>query len=283
MRRRALSALSCLLAALLVAAAAATAASPRVGSETAHLRGWSATLSYSLTRKGGFSTIGRLQLRASVSGAARIDRDLALPAACGSFGCVVFDGPASMLELADLGGDAPTALVWLWTGGAHCCSVVIAVSLATGAVAQHDFGNHGASVATVSGSRVFASVDDRFSYLYTSYAASGNPIELWQLRAGRFVDVTASYPGEISRDARDLWDLVRKYRRGKEEIRGLFAAWAADACRLSGSERVEAAARPLVASGAFSPPHTDPFGPTGARFPVLLVRDLTRFGYCRRS
>ena len=267
--------------AVVLSGTAGGAQRPLVKTESAHLRAWTVTLTYGLAQRGGgiWKVLG-LHLTASAHGIRRIDRMLPLPE-CGDFGCVSFGGPASVLELADLGDGQPTAVLWLWTGGAHCCSIAETVSLSSGVVAQHDFGNHGASIARVGNARLFTSVDDRFSYLYTSYAASGNPLQLWRLTNGRFIDVTASYPGLVSRDAVHLWELVVKYRR-REEIRGLFAAWAADACRLSGWARVSAAARPLIASGAFSPPQTDPFGPTGARFPVILRRDLTRFGNCRK-
>jgi len=280
MRRLSLTVFS---AAVVIVVLAGSAGAERrvVKSESARLRAWSVTLTSGLQqRQGGLWKYLDLHLSASVHGIRRIDRALPLPGECGDFGCVVFDGQGSVLELADLGGGQPTAVLWLWTGGAHCCSVAETVSLASGAVARHDFGNHGASITRVGSARLFESVDDRFSYLYTSYAASGNPLQLWRLRNGRFVDTTASYPGLVSKDAGQLWALVQKYR-GREEIRGLFAAWAADACRLSGWGRVMSAARPLLAAGAFSPPHTDPFGPAGARFPVALRRDLTRFRYCR--
>jgi len=253
------------------------------GTESARLRAWTVTLSYELERRGaGLHALRGLHLTASLRGIRRLDRAVPLPRECGDVGCVVFDGQSPALELADLAGE-PHAVVWLWTGGAHCCSIAETISLVTGAVSRHGFGNHGASLARVGGVALFASVDDRFSYLYTSYAASANPLQLWRFRGRRFVDVTASYPGRTGADARQLWSLVTDQVHKREEARGAFAAWAADACRLSGRTRVAAAARTLVAAGAFSPPRTDPFGPTGARFPVVLLRDLTRFGYCRRA
>jgi hypothetical protein len=241
------------------------------------------TLAYRLERHDGFEKLVQLHLSTSAEGGGRLDRVLPIPKECGSLGCVVFGGSGSLLEVRDLDGRAPTALVWLWTGGAHCCSLVEAVPVAGGRVAQHDFGNHGASVARIGSVGLFSSVDDRFSYLYTSFAASLNPLQLWRLRGGRFVDVTASYRGRIAADAQRLWAFVRGQAKQRGEARGAFAAWAADACRLSGWGRVARAAAPLVASGVFSPPRTDSFGPTGKRFPPVLRRDLTRFGYCRRG
>jgi hypothetical protein len=268
--------------ALLVACAAALAGAGAARSagavtETAHLRGWTTTLRIEL-REGGH--VRALHLHASAAGRTRLDRNLPLPGICRDGGCPVLDG-ARVLELDDVGGFAPAAVLWLWTGGAHCCSVAQIVPLDGGPVVTRNFGNPGASVVHVDGTALFATEDDRFSYLYTSYAASARPLLLLRLRRGRFADVTASYRGRIGADARGLWSLVRQQVRRREEARGAFAAWAADACRLSGRARVEAAARPLVAAGAFSPPRTDlGSGPLGARFPMRLLRDLTRWGYC---
>lgn len=266
-------------AAALVAVASAAGAGRHTKTETVRLRAWTVTLTYELDRLESFDQLRSLHLRAGAKGRTRLERDVPLPALCQDGGCEVLDG-AGLLEVHDLGGAAPTAVLWLWTGGAHCCSVAETVPLDGGRISVRNFGNPGASTTTVAGRPLFASEDDRFSYLYTSYAASARPLQLWRLADGRFVDVTASYPGLISRDARDLWAFLKTVVHRKEEARGVFAAWAADACRLSGPRRIEAAAWPLVASGVFSPPRTDPFGPTGARFPVVLLRDLTRWGYC---
>jgi hypothetical protein len=262
-----------------VPASSVGAGRPVVKSESAHLRAWTVTITYRLAGGDPFS-LHEIHVRADIGRATTLDRDIPLTQPCRDARCEIVG--ARSFQVLDLGGGAPTAVLWLWTGGAHCCVIALTVSLAGGAVALHDFGNPGAQIIKVGGQTLFRSADDRFSYLYTSYAESGAPVQIWLLRSGGFVNVTASYLSRISNDARRYWALTQTYVRRKVDIRGLFAAWAADACRLSGRARVEAAARPFVAAGDFSPPRTDPFGPTGKRFPVVLVRDLTRFGYCRK-
>jgi hypothetical protein len=277
MRRAVGAAAACLFSVVL--SVPVGAASARQWTETARLRDWTVTLTYIVdARSEGFSTLRHLRLVGRLHGATRIERNVPLPSACGAIGCQAM---GSILEVADLGGGSPTAVLWLWTGGAHCCSVVETVSLARGDLTRHSFGNHGASIVRIGGARLFSSADDRFSYLYTSYAASLNPLQIWAFRQDRFVDVTASYPGLVGRDAVELWKVVRTQVRKREEARGAFAAWAADACRVTSRERVERVAQALAAKGAFSTPAMDAFGPRGARFPVALMRDLTRFGYCR--
>ncbi len=260
---------------------AAVAATHASHVETARLRGWTVTLTARLERNESFSTLSGLELRATLRGAPVLERDVRLPAACRDGGCTVLDDTMRMLEVRDLGDGRPSAVLWLFTGGAHCCSVVQVVPLGPGAVAVKNFGNPGASIGRIGGVPIFDSQDDRFSYLYASYAASARPLQLWRLRGGRFVDVTASYRGRIAADARGLaTELTRTVRRG-EEARGLFAAWAADTCRLGSRTRVEARLAELLAAGAFSPPRTEDLGPMGGRYRAVLLRDLERWGYCR--
>lgn len=228
-----------------------------------------------------FSTLKGIHLRATVRGERVLDREVRLPSTCQDGGCIVVDETIRMLALHDLGGERPAGVLWLFTGGAHCCSVVQVVPLGGGAEAVKNFGNPGASIGRIGGVPVFASQDDRFSYLYTSYAASVRPLQLWRLRNGRFVDVTASHRGRVAADARGLEAELARLLPRKEEVRGIFAAWGADTCRLGGRARVEARLRELLATGAFSPPRTEGLGPVGPRYGAALLRDLTRWGYCR--
>ncbi len=67
-------------------------------------------------------------------------------------------------------------------GGATHVETVQVVPLGGGTAVVKGFGNPGASIGRIGGVPVFASQDDRFSYLYTSYAASVRPLQLWRLR-----------------------------------------------------------------------------------------------------
>jgi hypothetical protein len=247
----------------------------------ATLRDWSARVDVTVSTRSGFEALSGLVLHVERNGRTVLDREIPLPAACEDGGCVIVD-PAfqDMLELKDLGSAAPTALLWLWTGGAHCCSVLQTASIPDGRVAGRNFGNAGAVIDRIAGIPLFVSADDRFSYLYTSYAASGRPIQLLRLRDGRFVDVTLSFPGRIAVDAREWWKLVLSVRKSGEDARGVFAAWAADRCRLGHRKVVESRLADGVASGLFSPPRVADLGPTGPRYARALLRDLERWNYC---
>ena len=236
--------------------------------ETVRLRGWTTTITARLGLRESFSTLMGIHLRATLRGEPVLDREVRLPATCRDGGCTVIDDTIRMLELHAVGGERPAAVLWLFTGGAHCCSVAQVVPLGTGKTAVKNFGNPGASIGRIGGVTIFASQDDRFSYLYTSYTASVRPLQLWRLRNGRFVDVTASYRGRVAADARGLEAELTKLVRRKEEARGMFAAWAADTCRLGGRARVEARLRELLAAAAFSPPRAEDLGrPGGAMVP----------------
>lgn len=280
-RARALLAVAALVGAFSVVCPAA-ARPPETRTQIVHLRAWTVTLTYQVRPFTGLMSLTRLHLRATAGDSIRIDRDLPLPGICLGGGCEVFGGPASILEVRDLGGSTPTAVLWLYSGGAHCCSIAEIVPLDRRPLLLRNFGDPGARIIRVGTAALFRTADDRFAYLYTSYAASAFPLALFRLRGGHLVDVTSSYRGRIAGDARTLWTWVVKVRRQKQEVRGLFAAWAADACRLSGRARVEKVADTFARTGVFSPPFTEPGpGPTGSRFPAVLLRDLTRWGYCR--
>lgn len=140
----------------------------------------------------------------------------------------------------DLDADGEPEVVYtsFW-GGAHCCTI--------GQVYRYDarrhdyrsvsrnFGDPGYRLRDLEGDgRVeWMSADWRFDYEFASYAASGQPIQIWHFRHGRFRDVTNRYPGRIRRDGRAWWRRYRRIRhRHDGEQCGQVAAWAADKYRL---------------------------------------------------
>lgn len=122
-------------------------------------------------------------------------------------------------------------LLDLYTGGAHCCSVLQIFSFdpATGTyvMTEHDFGDPGYRIKDLGGDGQleFVTADDSFAYAFTDYAASGLPIQILTFAGGHFTDVTRQYPKLIAKDAaRFLKDFKHDLRDGV----GLIAAWAAD-------------------------------------------------------
>jgi hypothetical protein len=131
----------------------------------------------------------------------------------------------------------PEIVLHLWWGGAHCCwytQVYRFDQMANDYVlTRHIFGNadYRARDLDHDGRPEFVSGDDRFAYQFTDFADSSWPVQVWRYRAGRFDDVTRSFPTLARRDARRQWHwaLARRYRTDNV---GVLAAWTADECLL---------------------------------------------------
>lgn len=275
-----LAAVAAAIAATGPATAASVTGKPRIAS--ASLGTWRATLGYASFRRAGFERIGALRLRTERSGRLVSSRSLALPSDCRAGGCTRLEVSGfRFLELRRLDGPSPTAVIWLYTGGAHCCTVLMLVPLDGRATVSRNFGDPGARFATIRGAPVLLSADPRFAYLFTSYAASGLPLQVWRLRRGRLVDVTRSYPDRVRADAAEWWRIYVRARRRGDEVRGVFAAWAADACALGRRADVERRLAEALRRGDFSGSATEGFGPRGGAYAAALRARLRTWGYCR--
>jgi hypothetical protein len=266
---------------------AAGAAPSSVHTATASLGTWQARLTYTLAGSGYARHVTRLRLRVAHAGALVREGSVPLPKDCREYPCAASPAGGDKLpfELSDLDvASGPVAIISFWTGGAHCCSVVRLVSLGDNGTIDRNFGDPGAVPTTLGGHRVLRSADDRFAYLFTSYVASGLPVQIWRFTGQALVDVTRDYPAEVRADAAGWWQLYREQRRLKAigETRGVFAAWAADVCLLGQRAKVEAAIAAGVARGDFSGgAASDMLGPHGARYGKQLRARLSAWGYCR--
>ena len=135
------------------------------------------------------------------------------------------------LYFRDLDNDgSPELVLRLFSGGAHCCTVMFVYDFAGARVDKTVF-NVGDPVPTLlvrNGHVIFRSADDAFAYAFTDYADSGLPIEIWQYTHGRFVDVTRDYPAMVRADAASWWRYYLKAAGTRSDVRGILAAWAAD-------------------------------------------------------
>ncbi len=193
---------------------------------------------------------------------------------------LTFGQPA--LHVVDLDGNLePEVLVRLSSGGAHCCHIVQVFERSEDAyrLAQRDFGNVSARVFDLDddGSAELRTGDNRFAYRFTSYAGSVFPLQVFEFGQGRFVDRTSTYPRLLRAEVAKLWRLYRRFRGRGGDVRGIFAAWAADAARLGRSGAVKRALTEGVRRAWLTPPGR----PDGRPYARKLWRFLGRIGYRR--
>jgi hypothetical protein len=167
----------------------------------------------------------------------------------------VFEGH-EFLIVRDIDGDGePEVLVEMYSGGAHCCSILRLYkwdgAANTYASTKNNFADVGFELRDVEGDGKveFVSADPRFAYAFASFADSRFPIQILAFTDGDFDDVTARYPALIRADAREQWNAFREARRERREVRGVLAAYLADQFRLgrgaAALRQVRRALRPL--------------------------------------
>lgn len=143
----------------------------------------------------------------------------------------------SSFQVQDLDADGePEVLADFFTGGAHCCTYSLIYrynpTQKTYSVLNQFWGNGGYQMKNLDKDRVpeFHSRDDRFAYAFGSYAGSGYPLQIWQYRQGKMVDVTRQYPQLIYNDAYQWWQIYTENREQDtiEFGKGPLAAYLAD-------------------------------------------------------
>ncbi|MCP9491929.1 MAG: hypothetical protein MSC31_18950, partial [Solirubrobacteraceae bacterium MAG38_C4-C5] len=172
----------------------------------------------------------------------------------------------------------PEVLLPLFSGGAHCCTFVQVLYLnkdSTGyGVATKAFGNMSFDLENVDGRGrpELRTSDDRFSYRFSCYACSGNPVRIYRYDNGKFLERTRLYPRAVRADSQ-RWYRVYRQGRGSGDVRGLLAAWAANEYRLGHSSRVRRELGRAVRRGWVSPQGQYDSG----KFRRAYVRDLHGF------
>ncbi|MBH8573476.1 hypothetical protein I8752_10700 [Nostocaceae cyanobacterium CENA369] len=139
------------------------------------------------------------------------------------------------LPVLDLDGNKePEVIADFFTGGAHCCTYSL-IYRYDGKSKQyiqtrHEWGNNGYRLQDLDkdGLPEFDSQDDRFAYAFTSYAASGYPLQIWQYRQGKMIDVTRSYPKLIYSHAAEQWQTYMEARQQGDDGKGFLASYLAD-------------------------------------------------------
>lgn len=196
-------------------------------------------------------------------------------------GTTYFRAPKLVVRDLDADGE-PEVWVDTYTGGAHCCFESRffrwSPKRETYTGTFHSWADVGYRAKNLDGrgSVELVSADARFAYVFTDFADSSFPLQIWHFEAGRLSDVTRRFPGEVDLDAKALW---RRYleRRRNGDVRGVLAAWLADQYLLdreqAGWNALEAANRrgELGAAGDF--------WPWGAAYLKALRAFLLKTGY----
>lgn len=160
------------------------------------------------------------------------------------------------LIVRDVNGDSePEIVIDLFSGGAHCCSILRLYEWdkERGAYAsvKVNFGDPGFNLRDVEGDGKveFISGDPRFAFAFTSFAETRFPLQIHEYAGGDFTDVTARYPALIRSDARAHWKSYKLLRREGADGRGALGAYLADRYRLGerrqGLRKVRRALAPL--------------------------------------
>lgn len=175
------------------------------------------------------------------------------------------------------GYSMPTLLLGLDTGGAHCCTVVRAISVSTtglGPVVDEDVGNPAASLSPGGGDAVIVTADNGFAYTFASYAESGMPVKVLIFSHGSFLDITKQHLDLVSNDASTWWS---SFTSNPGNGLGVLAAWVADECVLGQGTFAWTTVGTLQTQGKLSGPTG---WPTGAAYVTQLNTFLVQHGYC---
>jgi hypothetical protein len=158
-------------------------------------------------------------------------------------GALLDKNDQNKLPVLDLDGDKePEVVADFFTGGAHCCTYSLIYRYDSKAKqykkVRQEWGNGGYRFKDLDrdGLPEFESRDDRFAYAFTSYATSGYPLQIWQYRQGKMIDVTRRYPKLIYAHAFELWQTFLSARNEVDNGKGFLSAYLADKYMLGQGE-----------------------------------------------
>jgi hypothetical protein len=187
------------------------------------------------------------------------------------------------LYLRDLDADGELEVrIDSYTGGAHCCFQTRFFRwLPTRKAYAMTFRNwadagYRAKNLDGRGAVELLSGDARFGYVFTAFAGSPFPIQIWQFDGGRLRDVTRLFPGQVELDAKRLWRAYLDHT-GADDVRGVLAAWQADQYLLGSEDAGWQELEGALKRGDLTGPNG--FWPTGRRYLRELHAFLVKTGY----
>jgi hypothetical protein len=184
--------------------------------------------------------------------------------------------PQGSLCVAQLArGERPTVLLDLYSGGAHCCTVLYGYRFGSRAhrLIEIDLGNPLAELAFEGGSFVIVTADNSFAYAFASFAGSGMPVKVLSFDGDSFANVTRDYLGIVAADA-NVWQ--SGYFEDPASATGLLAAWVADEDLLGRSSSAWSFVENAVRTGQMK---VTPWFKSGAAYLDALRALLVKDGY----
>ena len=284
MRLRVATAVLAIAVGAAASAPAAGAATVRHKTQTAAGGNVTATLSYDERTHFDLPQDSRLRLSITRGGTGAFSGapgTASGPCGHGDVQCTVSSGALTVRDIE--GNGEPDVILDLYTGGAHCCSVLQVYAwdpaTMTYTVTGHDFGDPGARITDLAGDGhlEFESADDRFAYEFGAFAFSGLPMQIWRFSGHRFVDVTRQFPAAVTADARSQYN---SFLSGAKQSAGLgfLAAWAADEDLLGQQALVSRTLAAQLRAGRLRSIDGH-IWPGGRRFIARLQRFLRHTGY----
>jgi hypothetical protein len=187
------------------------------------------------------------------------------------------------LYVRDLDADGEREMrVDSYTGGAHCCFQTrifrwLPARKAYGMTFRNwaDAGYQAKNLDGLGPVELLSS-DARFGYVFTAFAGSPFPIQIWEFDGGRLRDVTRLFPGQVELDAKRLWRTYLEHRR-TDDVRGVLAAWQADQYLLGREDTGWQELERALARGDLNGPNG--FWPTGRGYLRALRAFLVKTGY----
>jgi len=263
--------------ALLLAVVGLLVAAPVAAAETATATSGSVAATLSWTPDAG--GLGATGVRLAVTRAAvpAYDAPVDPRGGCKKADCIP---RADDFVVRDLDGDGePEVLADVYTGGAHCCDIsrILRWDGTRYVAIDHTWGDRAYRIEDLDadGRSELVTSDDRFAYLYGSYAASAFPVQILALQGAALADVTASFPAVVRGDRAALYRSARK----AAFARPVYAAWAADRYRLGERTATLRSLRRLAARGRLRTDLGSNSRAAQRAWVGRLDRDLRRFGY----
>ncbi|HTU87572.1 MAG TPA: hypothetical protein VMF57_18485 [Solirubrobacteraceae bacterium] len=191
----------------------------------------------------------------------------------------------SAVDVVDLEHNGqPDVVLDLYSGGAHCCTIVQIFSFDPGtmtyAETETNFGDPDVQIVDLrhNGRFELLTADDTFAYEFTDFAGSGMPIKILTFSGGQFANVTRTYPELVAKNAA-FWLKAFKQMAPEHysDSVGVIAAWAADEYLLGHVKLVNTYLAQQAKQGHLNSPLYPQA--SGQRFITKLKRFLRAHGY----